>query len=540
MAKRLAIAFFVVLGVCIFLVAGFLLVLFLAPGFSAFGIKYIAKDTHVVSYEDQTINSFLDISAGEFQGHLTINSTEVPIEICFASTGSSAGAIRFMYKDNFNGITNSTFDDPSLEIKKGANGSVEITTHEFTKFVYESSTSTRLLKIFIPIDFVKNKNTDLIINSKTSDVKFFMENQMDFSSVAYFKNLTVKTSGKIEISSEIECETYTQTSDSSIEIGVGRKSNINATNYVLISNGGKIIVKRNIVGDLQAKTTRGDIKFISCENLIATTEDGEIGCANEKALAAVVGNAKITTKSGNVTLGKVYDNETATNIIDKTIISTSSGNVSIENMADGTITTVRGSVSVKSANNVKIVTNTGKVTLEEAIEAVDVETKRGNIILGGLTMNNIKAFSRLGKITVKTASGTADVQSISGNIEFANTNCTDIKINAGGKLKATNLSGKVEITAGKDIDVTFDQITDDTTITLKDTVTFAKITAISNTARDTRFYLKGKPVTRYERASNGSFSKVSTGSETTSEPVVTGPLLSVEGKNAAIDLYFNS
>ncbi len=540
MAKRLAIAFFVVLGVCILVLSGFLLVLFLAPGFSAFGIKYIAKDTHPIFYEDIRIVDASEIG-GSFNGSVIINTNEIPIEICFSSTGNTQNQIRYTYKDNFNGITNSSFDDPSFEITKDQNGNAVITTHEFQKFLYESSTSERLLKIYLPARFVADSATNFVINSKNSPVTFYLEDSEDANFVPRFQNLTVNTSGKISINHKILADTFTSKSNSSIEIGVDEKTNINANNYVLESLNGRINIKRPVAGDIQAKTTNGEIKFVSCKNLVASTSGGSILSSTSEEIV-VNGLVNITTKSGSVTIGKILgvanSEESANNKI-----TTSSGNVTINRIVDGEITTSRGSVSLKNSNNVKIITNMGNVSVEEALTALDINTVRGNVKIGGngITMNNPTVFSRTGKVFVYSASGKANVQTISSNISFVNANCSETKIVCGGKIVAENLSGKVEISAQKNIDITFNIIDQDTTITLADTVTQAKVTAIKNTAKDTRFILKGKSVTRYELGANGTYSKVSTDSETSNEPTVTGPLLSIGGSvNANIEVYFNS
>ncbi len=539
MAKRLAIAFFVVLGVCVLLVSGFLLVLFLAPGFSIFGIKYIAKDTHILVYEDTRV---VDVSSvgGQFDGSITINTNEVPVEICFSATGSASNAIRFTYVDNFNGITNSKFDDPSLEIKK-ENGGVVFITHEFQKLIYESSTSNRLLKIYLPSRYAAESANNLIINAGKANVSFYFENDNAKVFTPNFDRVEINTTGKININSKITADTYAQTSNGSIEIAAGETNNINATNYALVSKNGKINVKRNIDGYLLAETKNGEINLMACKNLIATTEDGNITASGD-----ISGLVKINAKGGNVSLGKVLGEVPDGDIISNTV-STSSGNVVIERLYNGEISTHRGSVSIKNSNDLKVSTNMGKVVVEEAISAISVETVRGNVTLGGqgMTLNNPKVFTRLGKVEILSANGTADIQTISSNINFDNSTCDEIKINCGGKLTASNLLGNVEINSQKNIDIAFGQIRngDNIVITLGDTATFAKITATNNTARDTRYILTGKTVTRFEKNANGTFSKVDNGSDlsNTNEPTVVGGLIKVTGSsNTDVEIYFNS
>lgn len=532
MAKRLAISFFIVLGVAILLVSGFMLVLFLAPGFSAFGIKYIAKDTHSTIVNDTRIVDIDNVGLG-INGSIKIESYEIPIEICFAETGDTENQIRLYYYDNFNGITNSDIQDPYIEVIKEAGGNIVIKTNEFHKFIYEASTSDRLLKIYLPMAYVIKARTNLVINSSYSNVTFTTEMKND-DRVPNFNNLTVNTSGQISINNKINATTFTQTSDGTINVGADENKFINATNYILSSGRGKINIGREISGDLEAKTNNGDIRFISCKNLVISTNGGKVLGMTE-ADPTVNGIVKIESKSGSVKLGKILGSGTNS-------ITTNSGNVEIEKFNDAVIKTTRGSVSVKSVGSANITTNVGKVTVEEALNSINVTTTRGNIYLGGegITLNNPTVFSRLGKVFIYSASGKADVQTISSNISFNSTNCTETVINCGGKLTATNLIGKVTIDSNKNIDISFNNINDNVTITLADTVTFAKITATNNNALNTRFILTGKNVTRYERSANGTFSKAGAGTDLSSDITASGPLLKVTGKNAEIEVYFNS
>lgn len=66
MAKRFVSIFFIVIAITLFLVVGFVMLLFLAPGFSAFGLRYIAYGTRL--YDSGKI--IITDEIGSFNGHI--------------------------------------------------------------------------------------------------------------------------------------------------------------------------------------------------------------------------------------------------------------------------------------------------------------------------------------------------------------------------------------------------------------------------------------------------------------------------------------
>ena len=147
MAKRFAGIFFITLGVAIACVITFVMVLLLAPGFSVFGLKYIAKGTHVVN-ETCVIAEKMD--GGNFSGSIRVEVEDVPIQVVFSQRFS----YQLEYYDNFNGLTNSKIDDPSIEFSKDADGTAVIKITSFKKFVYENQNSSRYLKLLIPSSII--------------------------------------------------------------------------------------------------------------------------------------------------------------------------------------------------------------------------------------------------------------------------------------------------------------------------------------------------------------------------------------------------
>jgi hypothetical protein len=129
MAKRFAGIFFITLGVALACVTTFVLVLLLAPGFSVFGLKYIAKGTHVVN-ESCVIAEKME--GGNFSGSVRIEVDDIPIQVVFSQRYS----YQIEYYDDFNGLTNSKIDDPSIAFSKDPDGTAVIKVTSFKKFVY--------------------------------------------------------------------------------------------------------------------------------------------------------------------------------------------------------------------------------------------------------------------------------------------------------------------------------------------------------------------------------------------------------------------
>lgn len=187
MGKRLATVFLIVLGVALAGVTIFTLTLFMAPGLSLFGVKYIAKGTHVVN-ESYVLTEKME--GGTFSGSVRIESGQVPISIVF----SQKFAYQVEYYDNYNGLTNSKFDDPSIEFLKDSDGTAVIKVTSFNKFIYENGNSSRWLKLYIPSPVVggtREGETSLKIVSKSANVNFCEEKDDHYS--PYFRNIDIET-----------------------------------------------------------------------------------------------------------------------------------------------------------------------------------------------------------------------------------------------------------------------------------------------------------------------------------------------------------
>lgn len=535
MTKRFTVIFFIVLGIIALLMTGFVLVLFLAPGFSAFGVRYIALNTR--NYDSGEIRLIDEV--GAFTGDIEINAKEVPIYVYFTQANGGGNAYKVRYYENFSGFTKSKIEDPSIEITK-RNGVVVININEYEKFIFQNANTKKFVNLYIPMENISGTGagrTNLTINTKSSSIVFDRElpqSEEDLR-VPSFKNVTINGNGNIKYNVEMRAITYSLSTNNSILITDDKLSSFNAVNYKLNSNKGKIEIKREVSGDLYCTTKNGKITFLTCKNFVGETTYGDIYCSDNSKQTELAGIVKITTKTGNITLGNVNgtgDNE----------IVSGSGNVKIKKIKDGSIETKRGSVQINSVNKMKITTNMGKVNVEEALTSIDVSTKRGRINLGGenMVVNNPKVFSRLGRVNVTSALGEVYIETVSSDVMFNNKSSENITIYAGGKLTATALTGKINITANQNTTLDFAKITDNATIKMGKNCKSLLIKAYDDAYGDTRFIISGKMSTIYEDDPTDDVDpyKMVSGEQLTNKKDGTGALLDVTAANANIDVYF--
>ena len=535
MTKRFTVIFFIVLGIIALLMTGFVLVLFLAPGFSAFGVRYIALNTR--NYDSGEIRLIDEV--GAFTGDIEINAKEVPIYVYFTQANGGGNAYKVRYYENFSGFTKSKIEDPSIEITK-RNGVVVININEYEKFIFQNANTKKFVNLYIPMENISGTGagrTNLTINTKSSSIVFDRElpqSEEDLR-VPSFKNVTINGNGNIKYNVEMRAITYSLSTNNSILITDDKLSSFNAVNYKLNSNKGKIEIKREVSGDLYCTTKNGKITFLTCKNFVGETTYGDIYCSDNSKQTELAGIVKITTKTGNITLGNVNgtgDNE----------IVSGSGNVKIKKIKDGSIETKRGSVQINSVNKMKITTNMGKVNVEEALTSIDVSTKRGRINLGGenMVVNNPKVFSRLGRVNVTSALGEVYIETVSSDVVFNNKSSENITIYAGGKLTATALTGKINITANQNTTLDFAKITDNATIKMGKNCKSLLIKAYDDAYGDTRFIISGKMSTIYEDDPTDDVDpyKMVSGEQLTNKKDGTGALLDVTAANANIDVYF--
>ena len=535
MAKRFAVTFFIVLGSCLFLLAVFVIVLFLAPGLSIFGLRYIAGGSRVGNFERQSVSEYLKINDNEFTGTFILETNEIPVNIIF----TEKWIYEVEYYEDFNGLTKSDIDYPSISIDLDRNGSIVIKTDEFKKFVYESNSSKRYLNLYIPLAATTGETsefrTSLTIDAGSSDINFSKVENYDLRD-AEFDLVKIKTTGKVTYETHVYANTFDFETDNSIFVKEDRASIVDATNYYLKSTNGRIRIERAVEGDIEAETYNFDISLVSCKNLTATSNYGDVNSSKEGQKVNVSGLVTIKTKAGGVYLGDVLGEYGTSKI------TTGAGNVEIDKIENVEITTTRGHIEIVSANEVKVSTNMGNVEIQEVLTSCNIETKRSKVNLGGrgMRINNPTVFSRLGRVNIASASGEVNIHTISSDINFTNYDSQNITIVSGGELEATGLTGKVKITATEDSSISFSDISDGSSLEFGENAKLVTINALNDTVNDIRYIITGSKIETYEDNGTGTFSKIVETNNTLSSMNGSGPLLEVKAPSAVIKIYFKA
>lgn len=490
MGKRLANVMLITLGVALAGVFIFTLILFLAPGLSVFGVKYIASGTHKIS-ESHIIADKLE--GGTFSGSIRVESDYVPVSIMF----SQGFTYQVEYYDNFNGLTTSSFDDPSIEFFKDADGTAVIRVTSFKKFIYENGNSSRYVKILIPSSIVgesgvRGGETSLSVVSKNASVTFYDEVNDHYD--PYFRNISIETSGKVITKTKVTADNYSLKTINSIKITEDNVSNVNATNYILHSTGGKIVVDRHVLGDISATTKNSRIQILSCNNFTARSGHGDVYSARKDVPVKINGVANIQTTAG------VVEIDTISGTSEKSIIETKTGNVKITSVQDLDLTTTRGFVRVVSGRKMNITTSSGSITVETSTEAVNVKSKRGKINLGGEKnkLYNPTVESTFGDVSVVSASGSVNIQTIKADVSFVNSDASNIKLYVGGNLSATKLIGAVDVTVEGDADIQFEQFTQKSTIVGTSADASISVKMLNNDGNSFSYNLEGNDASLYQ------------------------------------------
>ena len=530
MGKRLANVLLITLAIALSCVFIFALVLFLAPGLSVFGVKYIASGTHVVSDTFFISDKMPD---EVFSGSVRIEAEQVPISVVFTQKYT----YQLQYYDNYNGLTTSKIDDPSIEFSKDNDGTAVIKVKSFKKFIYENNNSSRFIRLLIPSTVVggtKAGQTSLTIVSKSSPVSFADETTDNYD--PYFRNLSIETSGKITSSTKITADNYSLKTINAIKITEDEIANINATNYVLNSTGGKIIVDRPVVGDINATTKNARIQILSCRNFIANSGYGDVYSAREDIPIKISGAANIKTTAGIVEI------DTISGTTEKSVISTKTGNVKLTNVQDLDLTTTRGFVRVISGRKLNVTTSSGSITVETATESVTATSKRGKITLGGAAnkLYNPTVTSTFGDVSVVSASGTVSITTINADVNFVNNDASNISLTVGGELSATKLLGAVTITVDGNSEIEFSNFTQESTITGTSAGSMMSVKLLNNVGSTFSYDMEANDVSLWEYNDEDPENnyQVSKSTSVTSSPDKAGkPLLTIKTPGKLVAYY---
>ncbi|MBQ8451626.1 MAG: hypothetical protein IJ538_02490 [Clostridia bacterium] len=500
MGKRFGLIFFITLGSIIFIIAAFLLVLFLAPGFSLFGLRYIAMGTHTVD-KKITLNS---MEYPGFNRTVFVETHEVPVEIYFSET--VADQIEVVYHDDYNGLTATNIENPEIEITQDEYKSVHIKINEFRKFIYENTNSSRLLQIKYPLFFMDGAGEglyDLTVDSGSASIKLAAENYTD-ERVPAFKNLTLKTSANVSYEKHAKAQTFSLETDPSIIVEENGKNVVEATNYNLKSNFGKIEFQGAVSGNITAETKNFSIYVVSCNNLEVKSAYGSLYPYKENQ---IVVNGKMTANlsGGSVNVGEINGALEST-------IATTSGDVNIKKANELSINTTRGNINLGTAKKATIVTNVGKTTVEEITDSISVNSKRGKVVLGTdgeKQIHNPTVETRLGKVTLKNTAGNVKVDAHSSDVEIENNSSNKFELNVGGKLTATKLEGEVTLTANKDVVLNYKSFNGNLKAELGSDVRVFDLYALSNKFDNINYSVKmteGKGTVKFKETDNDGYS----------------------------------
>lgn len=531
MAKRLATIFFISIGIILACMVVFAMVLFLAPGLSVFGLKYIASGTHVVND-----TCYLSEKIEGFNGSIRVEVEDIDVQVVF----TQSYAYQIEYHDNYNGLTNSKFDDPTITYSKDADGTAVVKITSFKKFLFENKNSNRYVRVLIPSTVIgasEEWQTDFTVISKTSNVSF--RDEVNDNYTPRFKNIKIETSGKVNSSTAVYAQNYSLKTINVINIGDDEITNINATNYILESTGGKIVVDRNVAGDITAKTRNAKIRVLSCDNLTANSGFGDVYSSKEDTGVVVYGTANITTTAGAVKLDSILG-ETG-----KSIIETKTGNVQINKVYDLDLSTTRGFVKIGSARDLNVSTSSGSIVVNEATSAVTAKSKRGKITLGTeeTIIKNPTVEATYGAVKLESTSGKVDVSAEKSNVTLTNSDAGIIKIVCGKNLTADKLTGAVEISVQGDATINFETFTTASTITGTGANSSITVNMLKNYGSSFSYNLEGNDASLYEYNTDDLDSHYQIGRSTSllsPENVKTQPLLKVSTTGKLVVYYKKS
>ena len=153
--------------------------------------------------------------------------------------------------------------------------------------------------------------------------------------------------------------------------------------------------------------------------------------------------------------------------LDENKVATNAGSITIENMLTGTITSPRGKININHLYSAKIVGGTNTVTVGDVSGSVEISTKRGSVNAGSGTqmVANIKVSTVTGKVKLNGTTGTVDVTTKNSDVVLNNASAAIVKIAGGRAVTASNLFGKFNISAGRDINISGSKISADSSVT---------------------------------------------------------------------------
>lgn len=467
MAKKILGVFIVIIFCGLLFVFGSALILFLAPGTEIFGIRYVGAGTSKVDEPLQNLTSF--------SGDIYIETYSVPITIKYSDYNTTS----LYFQQEFVGFTRTDSEKASVECAVDASGNLRIKTTELVPWVYaEKMTSDYELVLTLRAGFDAHKDIYVTSNSSTLLVDGYIT----------CSNFSFVSSEALTINGAISTTNFKYHTNRTITLD----DKVTCTNVDLKSTSSNINITKGLAGDIVAETKGGDIRFVSCRNLTATTNSGSIRNYGE-GRNTVSGAVSITTRSGDTELGNV-GSSAATNKLE---IKSTSGSVTITNMYDGEITTDRGKVTIGTARAIVISANIGRVTVESVSSSIVVNGRNGKVYLGtNGTISNPTVRTTTGTIDVSNAVGEVYLESTSNAVTLNNLSSTKIYVHAGRALTATGLQGEVKAYANGACNLTFARVSGNVNVSVGSKCKVLNIDATCNSYAYVDYYLRSTKGTK--------------------------------------------
>ena len=441
MKKSKFIRWLLVIILCpfLFVFASFMF-LILAPGVEIFGIRYVAVGQG--EYELPQSEEFMP----NFSGDIYIEAEDIPINIKFDLIHN----VHVEYKQVFVGFTRSKNKFPafSYEVK---DNNLHLKSSDLVTFLYSTqdlNSADCYYNVYLPYEM---KDRNIFVKSLNGVINF------NASGSKKLKNVSFETINKVNITGELNVEELKFSTRESITI----TENINAEKYILDIGNNDFKIDRDIAGTVDVQSGGATLYMKKANKVVFKSSSGSLKPIKDSEI--IVNDCVVETKSGIVEIAQINsDNDNVVKTTSGSIKVGSAGNVIIENL--------RGNTTVGSVKTANIVGGFGSITVGEVLSKITAETKNGNIFLGEeeKKVNNPTVKSATGKIIVNNGCGNIDLNSENNSVKMFGDAVTKVKINAGEEVEATNLTGKIDITANGLVDVQIIKITDDVTIKTTD------------------------------------------------------------------------
>ncbi|MEW6507645.1 MAG: DUF4097 family beta strand repeat-containing protein [Bacteroidota bacterium] len=202
------------------------------------------------------------------------------------------------------------------------------------------------------------------------------------------------------------------------------------------STGGDIILKGNVVGNVELNTMGGDISLKNVKGKVkANTQGGDLTVGN------IEGGLLLSTMGGDIKIGEVIGETAKASTMggDIKVVKaiygidavTYGGEIDVKVLGgDSQLKTMGGSIEIENVNG-KVIMQTmgGSLVVQNGSGVIDASSNAGDIVLHNIT-GSVNAKATAGNITV-------DINPSSGSTSYLNANMGRIEINLLPSAKAT-------------------------------------------------------------------------------------------------------